>query len=83
MPRKRSQHVAYFDCYLVPVPKRNRAAYEDLARVSEQVFLECGAIRVVECWLDESGPEAATYHGADVRLESRQYVSFIQQGPGL
>ena len=68
----------YFDCYLAPVPKANQAAYEELARISEQVLLECGAIRVVECWLDEGGPEAATYHGAEVRLESPQYSSFSQ-----
>lgn len=68
----------YFDCYLAPVPKRNRAAYEELARISEVVLRECGATRVVERWLDESGPEADTYHGAGVRLESSGYGSFIQ-----
>lgn len=66
----------YYDCYLAPVPKENRASYEELARVSEEVLLECGATRVVECWLDESGPDAATYHGAEVRLEAPQYGSF-------
>jgi uncharacterized protein YbaA (DUF1428 family) len=55
--------VPYFDCYLAPVPKENRAAYEELARISEQVLRECGATRVVECWLDESGPDATTHCG--------------------
>ena len=68
----------YIDCYLVPVPIENRAAYEDLARISEQVLRECGATRVVECWLDESGPEAATYHASEARLDSGQYGSFFQ-----
>lgn len=68
----------YFDCYLAPVPRANRASYEALARISETVLLECGAVRVIECWIDEEGPEVATYHGAEARLESTQYGSFSQ-----
>ncbi|KAB8140334.1 DUF1428 domain-containing protein [Chloroflexia bacterium SDU3-3] len=70
--------MAYIDCYLVPVPIENRAAYEQLARISEQVLRECGAVRVTECWLDRTGPEAASYHGSDARLESAQYATFAQ-----
>jgi uncharacterized protein YbaA (DUF1428 family) len=66
----------YVDCYIAPVPRENRAAYEELARVSEQVAKEYGALRVVECWLDESGPDASSYHGDEARLESKQYGSF-------
>jgi uncharacterized protein YbaA (DUF1428 family) len=66
----------YIDCYLVPVPRTNRAAYEELARISAQVVKEHGALRVVECWLDESGPEASSYHGEDARLASEQYGCF-------
>lgn len=66
----------YIDCYLVPVPRENKAAYEELARLSEVVVKEHGALRVLECWLDESGPDATTYHGAGARLESRQYATF-------
>lgn len=66
----------YVDCYLAPVPRENRAAYEELARVSAQVVKECGALRVVECWLDESGPDASTYHGDEAKAESNGYGSF-------
>lgn len=68
----------YIDCYLVPVPRANRAAYEELARISAQVVKECGALRVIECWLDESGPDAASYHGAEARLESAAYGNFAR-----
>lgn len=68
----------YFDCYRLPVPRCNRAAYEELARLCEAVAKEYGALQVVECWLDESGPDAATYHATAVRQESAAYGTFRQ-----
>lgn len=59
--------MTYIDCYLAPVPRVNRVAYEKLAKISAQVVKEYGALRVVECWLDESGPDASTYHGEETR----------------
>lgn len=63
----------YIDCYLVPVPRAHRTAYEALARVSAQVAKACGALRVVECWLDEAGPDASSYHEVHARLASESY----------
>ena len=54
--------MTYIDCYLAPVPIENRAAYEELARISVQVPREYGATRVIECWLDDCGPEASLHH---------------------
>lgn len=68
--------MSYFDCFLAPVPRANRSAYEELARTSEHVVREHGALRIVECWLDESGPEASSYHGDEVRLASMCYGTF-------
>ena len=68
----------YIDFFLAPVPRENKAAYEELARLSSKVLLECGALRVMECWLDESGPEASSYHAADARLESSNYEGFAK-----
>ncbi len=70
--------MTYIDCYLVPVPIENRATYEELARISARVLRECGAMRVVECWLDQSGPEASSYHASKARLDSGQYGTFVQ-----
>jgi uncharacterized protein YbaA (DUF1428 family) len=70
--------MTYIDCFLAPVPRENRAAYEELARISAQVVKEHGALRVVECWLDESGPDASSYHGAEARLDSEEYGSFLK-----
>lgn len=68
----------YIDCYLAPVPIENRAAYEELARISAQVLREYGAIRIVESWLDHSGPEASSYHASEARVDSEQYGTFVQ-----
>ena len=69
--------MSYIDCFLAPVPRANRSAYEKLAKISAEVVKEHGALRVVECWLDESGPEASTYHGEGARRESHEYGNFI------
>lgn len=70
--------MTYIDCYLAPVPRKNKAAYEDLARISAQVVKEHGALRVVECWLDESGPDASSYHGEEAKQASATYGSFVR-----
>lgn len=69
--------MSYFDCFLAPVPRANKAAYEALARVSAQVIKEHGALSVTECWLDEYGPDAQTYHGTETRQSDAQYGSFV------
>lgn len=68
--------MSYIDCYLAPVPRANRAAYEQLAKISAEVLKEQGALRVIECWLDESGPDVSTYHGESARQESSTYSNF-------
>lgn len=69
--------MSYIDCFLAPVPLANKAAYEELARISAQVIKEHGALNVTECWLDESGPDAQTYHGVEARQSEAEYGSFF------
>jgi len=68
--------MSYIDCYLAPVPRANKAAYEALARISAEVVKAHGALTVVECWLDDSGPAASTYHGVEARKSQKDYGSF-------
>ncbi len=70
--------MTYIDCDLVPVPRANKSAYEKLAAASAEVMREHGALGVTECWLDESGPDAATYHGESARHDSEHYGSFVK-----
>lgn len=69
--------MAYLDCYLVPVPRENKADYEELARVSAGILEELGALRILECWLDESGPEASSYHATEVCSNTVNYGNFF------
>ncbi|NJR52549.1 MAG: DUF1428 domain-containing protein [Leptolyngbyaceae cyanobacterium CSU_1_3] len=70
--------MTYIDCYLAPVLCENRTTYEDLAKISAQIVKEHGALRVIECWLDESGSDASSYHGNEARLEAEEYGSFVR-----
>lgn len=64
--------MTYLDCYLALVPPENRAACEELAKISAQVVMEHGALRIVGHWLDESGPNAASYHCNVLHRVARQ-----------
>lgn len=44
---------AYFDGYVMPVAEASRAAYREVAQKAAEVFLEHGALRVVEAWGDD------------------------------
>lgn len=68
--------MTYIDCFLVPVSRTNKAEYEKLALISSGVLREYGALRIVECWLDETGPDASTYHADDARQSADTYGTF-------
>jgi len=70
--------MTYIDCYLAPVPRANRAAYQRMAALSAEVLKEYGALRAMECWLDEAGPDASTYHGEKARRDELAYSSFFK-----
>lgn len=68
--------MTYIDCYLTPVPRANKTQYEKLAAISSEIVLEHGALRIVECWLDEAGADASTYHGESARESAESYGTF-------
>ena len=43
----------YADGYIVPVPDANKEAYRELAQKMSGVFIDYGATRVVEAWVDD------------------------------
>jgi len=43
----------YIDGFVIPVPDGKKEAYREMAKTAAAVFLEHGALRVVECWGDD------------------------------
>lgn len=71
-----NQRGEYVDGYLLPVPEANRSQYRDLARKCADVFLEHGALRVVEAWGDDVPAGKTTDYRRAVLLEDGESVVF-------
>lgn len=45
--------MTYIDGFVIAVPKANRQKFIDHAGQADPMFIEMGAIRVIECWGDD------------------------------
>lgn len=45
--------MSYIDGFVIAVPTANKQKFIDHARLGDSVFIDLGAIRVVECWGDD------------------------------
>ena len=45
--------MSYIDGFVIAVPKANRQKFIDHANNADSVFMEMGALRVIECWADD------------------------------
>jgi uncharacterized protein YbaA (DUF1428 family) len=45
--------MSYVDGFVIAVPAANRQKFIDHARTADSVFLEMGALRILECWGDD------------------------------
>jgi uncharacterized protein YbaA (DUF1428 family) len=45
--------MSYVDGFVIAVPTANRQAFIDHANNGDSVFMELGALRVLECWGDD------------------------------
>ena len=68
--------MSYIDGYVVPVPTTNKQAYRDMAAKAAQVFKECGALRVVECWGNDVPKGKVTDFQGAVKAEANETVVF-------
>ncbi|MGQ0651735.1 MAG: DUF1428 domain-containing protein [Betaproteobacteria bacterium] len=66
----------YIDGFVLPVPKRNVAAYRKLARKAGDVWLEHGAIEFHECMADDVKPGKWTSFPQSVKLKKHEVVFF-------
>jgi uncharacterized protein YbaA (DUF1428 family) len=68
--------MSYVEGFLIPVPSGNREAYLKLAKDTAPVFLENGALRVVECWGDDLPHGHTTDFFLAVKAEDGENVVF-------
>ena len=68
--------MTYVDGYLLPVSNANREAYRAMAEVGAAVFLDHGALEVVECWGDDMLRGHTTDFFMAVKAEEDENVVF-------
>ncbi|WP_266168913.1 DUF1428 domain-containing protein [Dyella subtropica] len=68
--------MSYIDGFVVPVPKKNLAAYRRLARKMGNVWREHGALEYIECVADDVKPGKQTSFPQAVKLKPNEVVVF-------
>ena len=66
----------YVDGFVIPVPKKNIAAYRRIARKAGKVWMEHGALSYVECVADDVKPGELTSFPQSVMLQDDETVVF-------
>jgi uncharacterized protein YbaA (DUF1428 family) len=68
--------MAYVDGYVLPVPKKNLAAYRRIAAKAGKIWREYGALEYHECVADDVKPGKLTSFPQSVKLKPNETVIF-------
>ena len=66
----------YVDGFVIPVPKKNVAAYKKVAKIAGKVWKEYGALEYIECMADDVKPGKHTSFPQSVKLKNNEVVFF-------
>lgn len=66
----------YVDGFVVPVPRKNLAAYRRMASLAGKVWREHGALEYIECVADDVKPGKYTSFPQSVKLKRGEVVVF-------
>ena len=66
----------YVDGYVLPVPKKNVAAYRRMAQQAGKVWRDHGALEFIECIADDVKPGKQTSFPQSVKLKAGETVVF-------
>jgi uncharacterized protein YbaA (DUF1428 family) len=68
--------MTYMDGFVIAVPTANKASFVDHANSVDSLFLELGALRVVECWGDDVPDGTLTDFRRAVQAKDDEAVVF-------
>ena len=66
----------YVDGFVLPVPKKNLAAYRRMAQTAGKVWRDHGALEYIECVADDVKPGKLTSFPQSVKLKPGETVIF-------
>lgn len=68
--------MTYVDGFVIPVPEANKSAYERMAAKAAPIFIEHGALQVVENWGDDLPKGTTTDFWMAVKAEEGETIVF-------
>ncbi len=68
--------MSYIDGFVIAVPKANKQKFIDHANMADCMFLEMGALRVLECWGDDVPAGTTTDFRMSVKATEDEDVVF-------
>jgi uncharacterized protein YbaA (DUF1428 family) len=68
--------MTYIDGFVIACPRANKDRFIDHARLGDSVFIDLGALRVVECWGDDVPAGTTTDFRMAVQAEADEEVLF-------
>jgi uncharacterized protein YbaA (DUF1428 family) len=68
--------MAYIDGFVIACPTDNKQAFIDHAQKADEVFMDLGATRILECWGDDIQDGKTTDFRTAVKAENDESVIF-------
>lgn len=72
--------MAYIDGFVIAVPKANKDKFIEHARMGDQVFMDYGATRILECWQDDvpEGKQTDFFRAVECKEDEAVVFSWIE-----